>query len=83
MTDGIKIINGSPQPGHPGFNLPRAEQGLPLVSTKLNADGKLPEIKPEGDRIINGAPQPGHPTYGEPPQKRGVRIVPAQITSEE
>ncbi len=82
MAD-IKIIGGSPQPGQPGFGLPPHKRGTPVVSTKLNADGKLPEIKPEGDRIINGAPQPGHPGFGLPPHKRGARIIPAQVTSEE
>jgi hypothetical protein len=52
MTDSIKIIGGSPQPGNPAT--------IVVVSAKVNADGKLPEIKPEGERVINGSPQPGH-----------------------
>ena len=47
MTDSIKIIGGSPQPGNPAT--------IVVVSAKVNADGKLPEIKPEGERVINGS----------------------------
>jgi hypothetical protein len=49
-----KIIGGTPQPGNPATQI--------VVSANVNADGKRPAPKIDGDRIINGSPQPGGPS---------------------
>jgi len=52
-----KIINGSPQPGHPA--------PTELVSATDNADDRQPEPKLYRPGVINGSPQPGHPAPTE------------------
>lgn len=61
-----KILNGSPQPGQPGFGLPQNERGTPLVSATGNANDRQAESKPYEPGTINGSPQPGQPGFGGP-----------------
>jgi hypothetical protein len=55
MTDSIKIIGGTPQPGN------EATQIVVSPPAGLNADGKIPQPKPYEPGAINSSQQPGGP----------------------
>jgi hypothetical protein len=66
MTDNIKVI------GDPLRPLPHwKKEPVTVTSAIVNADGKLPEPKPEGDRVIGDPLRPKASWQKEP-----TRMVP-------